>query len=60
VTDTALREQLRRRARATFEARFSAQALTTALRDIYAELGFTAAPERSSTEYRVPSPECES
>jgi glycosyltransferase involved in cell wall biosynthesis len=43
VTDTALREQLRRCARATFEARFSAAALTNALRDIYAELGFTAA-----------------
>lgn len=45
VTDTGLREQLRRRARATFEARFSATALTTALRDVYAELGFTATPE---------------
>jgi glycosyltransferase involved in cell wall biosynthesis len=46
VTDTALREQLRRRARATFEARFSATALVSALRNIYAELGFAAAPEK--------------
>jgi glycosyltransferase involved in cell wall biosynthesis len=54
VTDTALREQLRRRASATFKAQFSAQALTTALRDIYAELGFTAAPEKSRTEDQAP------
>jgi glycosyltransferase involved in cell wall biosynthesis len=44
VTDTRLRERLRQRARATFEDRFSAAALTSALRDIYAELGFTADP----------------
>lgn len=42
VTDTALRERLRQRARATFEERFSADALTAALRDVYAELGFVA------------------
>lgn len=40
VTDSALRKYLRRRARATFEAQFSAAALTNALRDLYAELGF--------------------
>ncbi|MEP7273943.1 MAG: glycosyltransferase family 4 protein [Acidobacteriota bacterium] len=45
VTDTALRERLRQRARATYEARFSAEALTVALRDIYAEMGFTAASD---------------
>lgn len=44
ATDTALRERLRKRARETFEARFSAAALTAALRDVYAELGFAAAP----------------
>ncbi len=41
ITDTALCERLRQRARATFEARFSADALAAALRDIYAEVGFT-------------------
>jgi len=40
VTDTALRERLRQRARATFETRFSANAMSNALRDIYSELGF--------------------
>ena len=40
VTDTALRERLRKRARETFESRFSATAFTNSLRDIYAELGF--------------------
>jgi glycosyltransferase involved in cell wall biosynthesis len=46
VTDAELRGRLRLRARATFEARFSAAALTSALREVYAELGFTAAPEQ--------------
>ncbi|MBX3277603.1 MAG: glycosyltransferase family 4 protein [Acidobacteria bacterium] len=50
VTDAELRERLQQRARATFEARFSAAALTDALRDIYAELGFTAAPSKSPVQ----------
>lgn len=46
IDDHALRAHLRQRARETFESRFSAAALTEALRHIYAELGFTATPER--------------
>jgi glycosyltransferase involved in cell wall biosynthesis len=45
VTDTALRELLSKRARAIFEARFSATNFSNALRDIYTELGFTPTPE---------------
>ena len=40
VTDGELRDRLRWQARATFEARFSAEALTNALGDVYAEVGF--------------------
>jgi glycosyltransferase involved in cell wall biosynthesis len=40
LADSLLRRRLARRARETFEARFSAEALTNALGDVYAELGF--------------------
>ena len=40
LTDPELRRRLARRARETFEARFSAGALADALKDVYAELGF--------------------
>ncbi len=43
VTDTRLRRRLGRRARDRFEARFSADAFTEALRGLYAELGFSPA-----------------
>ena len=46
VTDPALRERLRRRARAIFAARFSATTFSNALHDIYTELGFTSTPEK--------------
>lgn len=45
INDAALRAHLRQRARATFETRFSAAAFAAALGQLYAELGFTAAPE---------------
>lgn len=40
LTDAGLRERLRRRARETFAEKFSAEAFTAALREVYAELGF--------------------
>lgn len=40
VEDPSLRARLARAGHATFQARFSAGALTAALRDLYAELGF--------------------
>ena len=40
ITDLPLRERLRRAARVTFEERFSAEALSGALGDVYSELGF--------------------
>jgi len=40
LTDAELRGRLRRRARETFAEKFSAEAFTTSLRKIYAELGF--------------------
>jgi len=40
LTDPELRRRLARRARETFEARFSAGALADALKAVYAELGF--------------------
>jgi glycosyltransferase involved in cell wall biosynthesis len=40
LTDADLRDRLRRRARETFAAKFSAEAFTNALRAVYAELGF--------------------
>lgn len=46
INDAPLRAHLRRRARETFETRFSAAAFTQALGQFYAELGFTAAPEK--------------
>jgi glycosyltransferase involved in cell wall biosynthesis len=45
LTDAALRERLRRRARETFVEKFSAEKFTTALSDLYAELGFKAGNE---------------
>ncbi|MGE0129562.1 MAG: glycosyltransferase [Blastocatellales bacterium] len=43
LTDAELRARLRRRARETFVEKFSAEAFTSALGGIYAELGFESA-----------------
>ena len=40
LTDADLRNHLRRRAREAFVEKFSAEAFTAALREVYAELGF--------------------
>jgi glycosyltransferase involved in cell wall biosynthesis len=42
VTNGDLRERLRRRARETFDQRFSADAFTNAIKHLYADLGFEA------------------
>jgi glycosyltransferase involved in cell wall biosynthesis len=42
LTDTALRERLRRRGRQDFAERFSAEAFSSALAGLYDELGFRA------------------
>lgn len=44
LTDHGLRDRLRRAAAATFERRFTAEVLTTALRDLYAKHGLTEEP----------------
>ena len=41
VTDAALRRRLQRRARETFDEKFSAEILVSALRATYTDLGFT-------------------
>ncbi len=41
LSDSGLRKRLAENGRASFEARFSPEALTEALREIYAELGFS-------------------
>ncbi len=53
LTDGPLRHRLGARARETFEARFSARALTEALGAIYHEVGGTAEP-RSLATHRPP------
>jgi glycosyltransferase involved in cell wall biosynthesis len=44
VADRILRERLARRARETFEARFSVEAFTRALGDLYADMGIGIGP----------------
>ncbi len=47
LTDPALQDRLVAGGRATFDSRFSPAVFTEALREVYAEFGFTASPESS-------------